>query len=205
MKANSWTRLLRAAEKTTCRYGFGSASIADMAKEARVPLAMSTIISELKDDFGGAIVEVRVSRFRKLWQRLDTANSPKKRLCALVDIKIKNREAWPAAAVLLEPCVPNCKTTGVQRLRNRGCCLRKPWLGWRTNFNCWAKESTLAVSPCIFYPRRKEYPCAFLILLSLTMSLVVRSPEAADLIRRRNSVWQAAESRTKTKANQRLG
>src|SRR5207245_863304 len=37
-KADNWTRLLQAAERTTYRYGFGNTAIADIAKEARLPL-----------------------------------------------------------------------------------------------------------------------------------------------------------------------
>jgi AcrR family transcriptional regulator len=37
-KADSRTRLLKAAEKITYRQGFGSTALADIAKEARVPL-----------------------------------------------------------------------------------------------------------------------------------------------------------------------
>jgi len=44
-----------------------------------------------KDAIGEAIVEQRVSRFRRLLQELDKADSPKERLCGFVQIKIKNR------------------------------------------------------------------------------------------------------------------
>src|ERR1700684_9824 len=93
MKADSRTRLLQAAEKATYLYGFGSTSIADIAKEARVPLGNVYYYCKTKDEIGGAIVELRVSRFKKLLQDLDEGNSPKERLCGVVDIKIKNREA----------------------------------------------------------------------------------------------------------------
>lgn len=92
-KADSRTRLLQAAEKTTYLYGFGSASIADIAKEAKIPLGNVYYYYKTKDDIGGAIVALRVSRFKKLLQELDKASSPKERLCGFVDIKIKNREA----------------------------------------------------------------------------------------------------------------
>jgi AcrR family transcriptional regulator len=92
-KADSRTRLLVAAEKTTYLYGFGSASIADIAKQARVPLGNVYYYFKTKDEIGGAIVELRVSRFKNLLQDLSKANSPKECLCGFVDIKIKNREA----------------------------------------------------------------------------------------------------------------
>src|ERR1700732_1702238 len=91
-KADNWTRFLLAAEKTTYLYGFGSTSIADIAKAARVPLGNVYYYFKTKDEIGGAIVELRVSRFKKLLQDLDKADSPKQRLCGFVDIKIKNRE-----------------------------------------------------------------------------------------------------------------
>jgi TetR/AcrR family transcriptional regulator, transcriptional repressor for nem operon len=92
MKADSRTRLLQAAEKTTYLYGFGGASIADIAREARVPLGNVYYYFRTKDDIGEAIIELRVSRFRKQLQDLDKAGTPKGRLCGFVDIKIKNRE-----------------------------------------------------------------------------------------------------------------
>ena len=91
-KADSRTRLLQAAEKTTYHYGFGSTSIADIAKAAMVPLGNVYYYFKTKDEIGGAIVELRVSRFKKLLQDLEKADSPKERLCGFVDIKIKNRE-----------------------------------------------------------------------------------------------------------------
>src|SRR6516225_936431 len=91
-KADSRTRLLQSAEKTTYHYGFGSTSIADIAKAAMVPLGNVYYYFKTKDEIGGAIVELRVSRFKKLLQDLEKADSPKERLCGFVDIKIKNRE-----------------------------------------------------------------------------------------------------------------
>ncbi|HEY6946977.1 MAG TPA: TetR/AcrR family transcriptional regulator [Candidatus Acidoferrum sp.] len=91
-KADNRTRLLQAAERTTYRYGFGNTAIADIAKEARIPLGNVYYYFKTKDEIGDAIVELRVARFRKLLQEFDKAGSPKDRLCAFVQIKIKNRE-----------------------------------------------------------------------------------------------------------------
>lgn len=91
-KADNRTRLLQAAEKTTYRYGFGNTAIADIAKEAHIPLGNVYYYFKTKDEIGEAIVELRVSRFRKLLQEFDKASSPKERLCAFVQTKIKNRE-----------------------------------------------------------------------------------------------------------------
>lgn len=91
-KTDSHARLLEAAEKVTYRYGFGDASLADIAKEARIPLGNIYYHFKTKDQIGDAIIEHRVSRFRKMLQELDKADSPKERLCGFVQLKIKNRE-----------------------------------------------------------------------------------------------------------------
>ncbi len=91
-KADNRTRLLQAAENTTYRYGFGNTAIADIAKEAQIPLGNVYYYFKTKDEIGDAIVELRVSRFRKLLQEFEKAGSPKERLCAFVQVKIKNRE-----------------------------------------------------------------------------------------------------------------
>lgn len=89
--ADHRTRLLEAAEKSTYRYGFGNTAIADIAEEARIPLGNVYYYFKTKDEIATAIVNLRVSRFRKLLEELDKADSPKQRLCAFVDVKIKNR------------------------------------------------------------------------------------------------------------------
>jgi TetR/AcrR family transcriptional regulator, transcriptional repressor for nem operon len=90
-KADSRTRLLQAAEKVTYRHGFGSAAIADIAKEAGIPLGNVYYHFRTKDDIASAIVDLRVSRFKRLLQEFDETLSSKERLCRFVDIKIKNR------------------------------------------------------------------------------------------------------------------
>lgn len=91
-KADHRARLLRAAERTTHRYGFGNTAIADIAKEARIPLGNVYYYFKTKDEMADAIVELRVSRFRKLLQEFDKAGSSRERLCAFVQIKMKNRK-----------------------------------------------------------------------------------------------------------------
>jgi len=92
LKTDNRTRLLQAAEKVTYRYGFSTAALADIAKEASVPLGNIYYYFKTKDDIGDAIIDLRVSRFRKMLQELDKAGSPAERLCGFVQLKIKNRE-----------------------------------------------------------------------------------------------------------------
>jgi TetR/AcrR family transcriptional regulator, transcriptional repressor for nem operon len=96
-KADNRARLVQAAVKVTYRQGFGQAALADIAKEARIPLGNVYYYFKTKDKIGDAIVELRVSRFKRLLQELDNAASPQERLCGFVDIKIKNREALARA------------------------------------------------------------------------------------------------------------
>jgi TetR/AcrR family transcriptional regulator, transcriptional repressor for nem operon len=81
-----------AAVKVTYELGFNDASLADIAKQAHVPLGNVYYYFKTKDEIGDAIIDLRVSRFRKLLQEFDKADSPKERLCNFVQIKIKNRD-----------------------------------------------------------------------------------------------------------------
>jgi AcrR family transcriptional regulator len=90
--ADNRTRLVQAAVKVTYRHGFGKTALADIAKEARVPLGNVYYYFKTKKEIGDAIIDLRVSRFRRLLQELDKADSPRERLCGFVQIKIENRE-----------------------------------------------------------------------------------------------------------------
>jgi AcrR family transcriptional regulator len=92
-KADNRARLLQAAETTTYRQGFAATAIADIASEAGIPLGNVYYYFKTKDDIGTALVHLRVSRFKKLLQELDKAGSPGERLCAFVQVKIKNRDS----------------------------------------------------------------------------------------------------------------
>jgi len=89
---NSRTRLAYAAMNVTYRNGFGSAALADIAKEARVPLGNVYYYFKTKDEIGEAIINLRVSRLAKLLDKLDRLDSPTERLCGFVQLKIDNRK-----------------------------------------------------------------------------------------------------------------
>jgi TetR/AcrR family transcriptional regulator, transcriptional repressor for nem operon len=92
IKTDTRDRLLQAAVKISYEYGFGGAALADIADEAQVPLGNIYYYFKTKDEIGQAIVELRLSRFKKLLQELEKAASPKERLCGFVQLKVKNRE-----------------------------------------------------------------------------------------------------------------
>lgn len=85
------TRLLEAATKMTYRYGFGHTALADIAKEAKIPLGNVYYYFKTKDEIGNAIVERRMAHFRTQLEELNKLDSPKERLCGFVQIKIDNR------------------------------------------------------------------------------------------------------------------
>jgi TetR/AcrR family transcriptional repressor of nem operon len=162
-KADNRTRLLQAAEKVTYRHGFRSTALADIAKEARVPLGNIYYYFKTKDAIGNALVERRVSRFRRLLQELDKADSPKERLCGFVQIKINNREELARSGC---PVGTMCS-----ELHKHGGAVAKKstvlfaealawrlWRGWRRSSRRWAKGTIRTGLLCTFSPQRKASP-----------------------------------------------
>lgn len=92
-RSDSRARLLQAAETLTYRNGFATTAIAHIAQEARVPLGNVYYYFKTKEEIGGAVIERRLTRFKRLLEEFDKADSPQERLCAFVDTKIRNRAA----------------------------------------------------------------------------------------------------------------
>lgn len=90
-KADNRTLLLQAAEQVTYRRGFGKTALADIATKARIPLGNVYYYFKTKDAIGEALIDLRVSRFRKLLDELSKPEDPRERLCGFVQVKIKNR------------------------------------------------------------------------------------------------------------------
>jgi len=91
-KSPNRSRLVDAALKVTYRHGFAQAALADIAKEARIPLGNVYYYFKTKDQIAEAIVEKRVSRLHALLAELDKAETATERLCGFVQLKIDNRE-----------------------------------------------------------------------------------------------------------------
>src|SRR5712675_1199547 len=69
-------------------YQFGATSLADIAREAEVPLGNVYYYFKTKDEIGEAIVELRLAELSAQRQRWNEAGSPKDRLCALQGVSI---------------------------------------------------------------------------------------------------------------------
>jgi AcrR family transcriptional regulator len=91
-KEENRTRLVQAATKLTYRHGFRQTSLADIAKDARVPLGNVYYYFKTKDEIGDAIVGQRLSEVRTLQLELEKAASAKERLCGFVQMTLNNRE-----------------------------------------------------------------------------------------------------------------
>src|SRR5712672_1140105 len=86
------SRLVSAAVGLAYQNGFGATSLADIAREAEVPLGNVYYYFKTKDDIGDAIVELRLAQLSAQRQRWNEAGSPKDRLCACVQDVFENKD-----------------------------------------------------------------------------------------------------------------
>ena len=86
------SRLVSAAVDLAYRNGFGATSLADIAREAEVPLGNVYYYFKTKDEIGEAIVELRLAQLSAQRQRWSEAESPKDRLCACVQGVFENKD-----------------------------------------------------------------------------------------------------------------
>src|SRR5258706_4905920 len=86
------SRLLSAAVDLAYQNGFGATSLADIAREAEVPLGNVYYYFKTKDEIGEAIVEFRLAQLSAQRQRWDEGGSPKDRLCACVQGVFENKD-----------------------------------------------------------------------------------------------------------------
>jgi AcrR family transcriptional regulator len=86
------SQLVRAAVGLAYKNGFEATSLADIAREAKVPLGNVYYYFKTKDEIGEAIVELRLAQMSAHRQRWDEAGSPKDRLCACVQGVFENKD-----------------------------------------------------------------------------------------------------------------
>src|SRR5260370_33663285 len=86
------SRLLSGAVELTYRNGFEAAPLADIAREAKVPLGNVYYYFKTKVEIGEAIVELRLAKLSAQRQRWNEAGSPKDRLCACVQGVFENKD-----------------------------------------------------------------------------------------------------------------
>src|SRR5258708_4332136 len=86
------SRLVSAAVGLAYRNGFVAPSLADIAREAEVPLGNVYYYFKTKDEIGEAIVELRLAQLSAQRQRWNEAGSPKDRLSACVQDVFENKD-----------------------------------------------------------------------------------------------------------------
>src|ERR1700692_51947 len=86
------SRLLSAAVDLAYQNGFDATSLADIAREAKVPLGNVYYYFKTKDEIGEAIVERRLAELSAQRQRWNEAGSPKDRLCSFVQSVFENKD-----------------------------------------------------------------------------------------------------------------
>src|SRR3984957_5064329 len=86
------SRLISAAVGLAYQNGFGATSLADIAREAKVPLGNVYYYFKTKDEVGEAIGERWLAELSAQRQRWNEARSPKDRLCARVQGVFENRD-----------------------------------------------------------------------------------------------------------------
>lgn len=86
------SRLASAAVDLAYQNGFAATSLADIAREAEVPLGNVYYYFKTKDEIGEAIVEQRLADLAARRRGWDEAESPKDRLCACVQDVCGNRD-----------------------------------------------------------------------------------------------------------------
>ena len=90
-RANNREKLTHAAMMAVYRRGFGKTALADIAREARIPVGNVYYYFKTKDEIGEAIIERRLERIRKLLRDLSALATPRERLIGFVQIKIDER------------------------------------------------------------------------------------------------------------------
>ncbi len=92
-KTDNRQRLVEAAAQMAYRQGFRQTTLADIAKEAKIPLGNVYYYFKSKDDIAEAIIDQRLMQVRASCKSWDEAGSPKERLCACIDSVQANRES----------------------------------------------------------------------------------------------------------------
>src|ERR1700751_2841691 len=87
------SRLVNAAVDLAYQNGFGATSLADIAREAKVPLGNVYYYFKTKDEIGEAIIELRLAQLSAQRQRWREAGSPKDRLCACGQGVFENKDS----------------------------------------------------------------------------------------------------------------
>jgi TetR/AcrR family transcriptional repressor of nem operon len=89
---DKYTRLVEAGAKVIHEQGFQKTLLSDIAKEAKIPQGSIYYYFKTKDDIAEAIISHRIKILQELIKKWDAYANPKKRLNALIQVWIDDRE-----------------------------------------------------------------------------------------------------------------
>jgi AcrR family transcriptional regulator len=113
------TRLIQAAARLVHQQGFAHTSLADIAKDAKVPLGNVYYYFKTKDEIADAVIEQYLQQFHTLCEHLTQMESPRERLCAFVQMTLSDRTGIAEHGCPLGTlCSELCKDTGVLAKRS---------------------------------------------------------------------------------------
>ena len=91
-RADKRSRLIEAANKLVQQQGFNQTTLADIAKEADVPLGNVYYYFKTKEDIGHALIEYRTGCYQGKIGEWDKLPEPRKRILATIKAVADNRE-----------------------------------------------------------------------------------------------------------------
>ena len=151
------SRLVSAAMDLAYQNGFGATSLADIAREAEVPLGNVYYYFKTKDEIGEAIVEQRLAELAAQRQRWDEAGSPKDRLCACVQGVFENKDFLAEHGCAVGTFAPSSARRAVRSPPKRPSSSLNTWLGSRASFGRSEREKTPTALPCTCFPPCKAF------------------------------------------------
>jgi TetR/AcrR family transcriptional regulator, transcriptional repressor for nem operon len=86
-------RLVEVATRLTYQRGFGKTALADIAREAEIPLGNVYYYFKTKAEIGEAIIAQRLAELLAMHEQWEKSSSPKDRLIAFVQMTVDNRTA----------------------------------------------------------------------------------------------------------------
>jgi AcrR family transcriptional regulator len=151
------SRLLSAAVDLAYQNGFGATSLADIAREAEVPLGSVYYYFKTKDEIGEAIVELRLAQLSAQRQRWNEAGSPKDRLCACVQGVFDNKDFLAERGCAVGTFCSELHKTGGS-VATRATEIFAQHLAWiESQFRAVGRGKTPTALPCICFPPCKAF------------------------------------------------
>src|SRR6202521_3534828 len=151
------SRLVSAAVGLAYQNGFGATSLADIAREAKVPLGNVYYYFKTKDEIGEAIVELRLAELSAQRQRWNEAGSPKDRLCACVQYVFENKDFLAEHGCAVGTLCSKLHKAGCSVATSATEIFAQHRPGSRASFGRSGRGKTPTALPCTCFPPCKAF------------------------------------------------